>query len=236
MLPAVLILVWAGVAATGAVNPHLLVPPLTALTTLAHTVAGADYWLTVGSSVARLAAGFALGATAGVAVGVIVGRQRAFDRVVAPTLNATRQVALFAWIPFLTAWFGDGEVAKIGLIAAATFFPVALNTENGCRHVPAALLEVGRVLEFDRRAVLRNIVLPAASPSIVTGLQVGLTTAWIGTIGAEYLIDQGRGIGVALAGARIDNRMDLVLVYMLTLAVAGLLISRVVRRGITVDA
>ncbi|MGA2396111.1 MAG: ABC transporter permease subunit, partial [Candidatus Lustribacter sp.] len=115
------------------------------------------------------------------------------------------------------------------------FFPVALNTERGCRQVSNALLEVGRVLEFDRWTTVRRIILPAASRSIVTGLQLGLTTAWIGTIGAEYLVDQGTGIGIALSSARIDNRMDIILIYMLTLALMGLALNLIVRRNVVDD-
>ncbi len=122
-----------------------------------------------------------------------------------------RQVALFAWIPLLTAWFGNGNTAEVILISLAAFFPAALNTEAGCRNAPNALREVGRVLEFGPREIVRRIIIPAAMPSIAAGLQIALTSAWIGTIGAEYLIDQGNGLGVFLSSARMDNRMDVVL-------------------------
>jgi sulfonate transport system permease protein len=231
-LPAVLIAAWAGVSAFGGVNPHLLVPPKVLGIAIAQSLAGPDYWVSVGSSLARLCVGFSVGAFVGIVVGLALGTSRIADRLGAPSLNGVRQIALFAWIPLLTAWFGDGEAAKVILIALAAFFPIALNTEIGRRQVARALHEVGRVIEFDRWTTLRHIILPGAVRSIATGLQIALTSAWIGTIGAEYLIDEGSGLGVALSSARIDNRMDLVLVYMITLALIGFGLTLVVRAGL----
>jgi sulfonate transport system permease protein len=228
-LPAALVGAWALLSATGHTNPRLLVPPQLFVGTALQSLTGADFWSAVGTSLARLAAGFALGALAGIAVGLLIGSSRLGERIAAPTFNGVRQVALFAWIPLLTAWFGDGEIAKILLIALAAFFPTVLNTEVGCRQVPRSLLEVGQVLEFDRWTTLRRIVIPGALRSITTGLQIALATAWIGTIGAEYIIDQGQGLGIALSSARIDNRMDLVLVDMIALALIGLGLNLLLR-------
>jgi sulfonate transport system permease protein len=235
IVPIALVALWAIASSLHLVDPHVIVPPATVAATLMQMLGGADYWTAVGSSLARVCGGFVIGGAGGLLVGVVLGVSRIAERIGAPTLHGARSVALFAWIPLLTAWFGDGEIPKVALIALAAFFPVALNTERGCRQVPAALLEVGRVLEFDRWTTVRRIVLPAASRSIITGLQLGLTTAWIGTIGAEYLIDQGTGIGIALSSARIDNRMDMILIYMLTLALMGLALNLVVRRNVVDD-
>jgi sulfonate transport system permease protein len=107
-----------------------------------------------------------------------------------------------------------------------------LNTESGCRNVPRGLIEVGRVLELDANTMLRRIVLPSARPAIVAGLTIGLAAAWIGTIGAEYLIDQGTGLGVYLVSARLDSRMDLVIVAMVTLGLIGLVLGAVLRAAL----
>jgi sulfonate transport system permease protein len=231
-VPAVLLVAWAAASASGTLNPHIIVPPQVLGTAIAQSLRGSDFWLSVGESLARLTAGFGIGACAGLAVGLALGTIRTAERVGGPSLNALRQVALFAWIPLLTAWFGDGELAKVALIALAAFFPTALNAESGCRHVSRTLLEVGRVLEFDRRATLRYIILPGIARSIAAGLQIALASAWIGTIGAEYLIDQGVGLGVALSSARVENRMDLVVVDMIALALIGLGLHALVRIGL----
>jgi sulfonate transport system permease protein len=228
-LPLICAAAWSVAAASGRWNPHLLIPSQQLAIAFAESVKNADFWQAIGSSLLRLGAGWSIGSLAGVIVGVAVGCSRPAARVIAPSLNSVRQVALFAWIPLLTAWFGDSDTAKVILIALAAFFPAALNAEIGCRETPAGLLEVGRVLEFDTAATLRRIILPSARPAIATGLQIALTSAWIGTIGAEYLIDQGTGLGVFLAAARMDNRMDTVLVSIAALGLIGYSLSALLR-------
>jgi sulfonate transport system permease protein len=110
-----------------------------------------------------------------------------------------RQIALFAWIPLLTAWAGNGEASKLCLIALAAFFPVA------------------------------RIVLPAAAPTIAAGLRIALAAAWIGTIGAEYMIENGRGLGMLLEAAREASRMDEVVIGIAVLALTGLALDRLLR-------
>jgi sulfonate transport system permease protein len=232
VLPVVLVALWTAASASGIANPHVLVPPGTLLAAFASAVRSGDFWTAVGSSLARFGSGWAIGSLFGIAVGVAVGTYRPAERVIAPSLDSVRQVALFAWIPLLTAWFGDGEAAKVILIAVAAFFPVALNTESGCRTTPRALIEVGSVLEFDPWTMLRRVVLPSARPAISAGLTIALTSAWIGTIGAEYLIDEGNGLGVYLASARLDSRMDLVIVSMVTLGAIGLALNAGLRAAL----
>ena len=76
---------------------------------------------------------------------------------------------------------------------------------------------------------LRRLVWPAALPSVLIGIEVGLLTAWIGTVGSEYAIGTGRGIGAFLAAARDVFRMDLVLIGVFVLAVVGYGINRLVQ-------
>jgi sulfonate transport system permease protein len=228
-LPLACAVMWVLATVSGRWNPHLLVPPQQLVAAFAESAKNTEFWLAVSSSLLRLSVGWAIGSLAGVLLGVVVGCSLRAERFVAPALNGVRQVALFAWIPLLTAWFGSGDVAEVILIALAAFFPAVLNTEIGCREVPATLIEVGRVFEFGYWKTVRRIVLPSARPSIAAGLQIALTSAWIGTIGAEYLIDQGAGLGVFLASARMDNRMDVVLVCIVALGVVGYLLSTLLR-------
>jgi sulfonate transport system permease protein len=157
--------------------------------------------------------------------------------MISPTLHGARQIALFAWIPLLSAWLGNGEMMKTALIALAAFFPVVLNVEAGCRDVPLGYREVGRLLALDRINEIVLIILPSATPTIISGLELAFAIAWIGTIGAEYLIGTGYmyasadGIGAFLAGARENARMDLVVVAILSLALAGFVLDRLIIRA-----
>ncbi len=220
---------WVVASATGHWNPHLVVPPQQLSLAFVESAKSGDFWSAVGQSLARLGAGWAAGSLAGVIVGIVAGCSRLAERFVAPSLNSVRQVALFAWIPLLTAWFGSGDVAMVILIALAAFFPAALNTEIGCRG-NARIVDRSRPRFRTRLLVDRSAhIIANALPSIAAGLQIALTSAWIGTIGAEYLIDQGVGLGIFLSSARMDNRMDVVLVCIVALGLIGYALSTLLR-------
>lgn len=220
-LPLAIGALWLLLVDAGVLTHPLLVPLHEVLAAPFFDEQGRQIWVALLISLARVAGGFLIGATFGIAVGVAVGLSRPAQLAVAPSLHGLRQVALFAWIPLLTAWFGNGDAAKIVFIAIATFFPVFLNTEQGVRAIPPAYREVAAIVRLGAWLRLRRLVLPAILPSVLTGIELALLTAWIGTVGSEYAIGSGRGIGAFLATARDVFRMDLVLIGVLVMAVVG---------------
>jgi sulfonate transport system permease protein len=230
ILPAVLVVLWTVAGHTPAFHSQLLVPLDTILAAPFVDPDGRQIWLGLAESLARLAAGFGIGTIGGIAFGVLIGASPPAERVAAPSFNALRQIALFAWIPLLSAWFGNGETAKIVFVALSAFFPVALNTHDGLRQIPLHYLELAKVMGFSRRQRLTRLLVPGAMPSIFIGIQIGLITGWIGTVGAEYVIGVGQGLGTFIAEARGQFRMDLVLLGVLTLALTGFVINTACRR------
>jgi sulfonate transport system permease protein len=167
---------------------------------------------------------------AGVAFGLLIGTSRTADRAVGPSFHTLRQITLFAWIPLLSAWFGNGEGAKIVFIALSAFFPAALNTHEGLRTIPIQYFELAKAMNFSRRQRVLRLLLPGALPSIFVGIQIALISGWIGTVGAEYVLGVGRGLGIFIAEARGQFRMDLVLLGVLMLALVGFVINVACRR------
>jgi len=227
VVPGAIVLVWLAAVDSGLVRGPLLVPLHDILTGWLLDESGREIWPALGVSLLRLAVGFAIGGALGVAAGIALGLSRPAQQAVAPTVHAVRQITLFAWIPLLTAWFGNGEAAKIAFIAIGVFFPMFVNTEQGLRTIPAIYREVAFVSRLPLWKRLTKLILPGALPAILIGVEVALLTAWIGTVGAEYAIGTGRGVGSYLAAAREQFRMDLVLVGVLVLAIVGYALSRI---------
>lgn len=221
VLPLLILVVWWWAIDSGAVRSPLLVSPLAVWERAVEQVASGELWGALAASLQRDAWGFVFGASAGLAFGALLGASRGFERLVGPSFHTLKQISLFAWIPMLTMWFGLGEGAKIAFVAMAAFFPVVLNTCEGLRSVPRELLEVARVYEFGVWQRLRRVILPSAAPSISTGLQLSLIYTWLATLGAEYLLASGRGIGNTLVDGREHFQMDLVLFGVVVIGLVG---------------
>jgi sulfonate transport system permease protein len=182
------------------------------------------------ASLKRDLLGFAIGAGLGLPLGLFLARVRLADRLLSPTLNATRQIALFAWVPFLSLWLGNGEQGRVAFIALAAFFPVLLNSHLGAARVETRYLEVARVLCLKPYRLLLKVILPSALPNILTGLRLGLIYAWLGTIGAEYLFATTTGIGSMMIDARDLFRMDLVILGMIVIGGIGFALNALLSR------
>ena len=224
-LPLALVVAWELSTRYGLVNTRLLVPPtLVAQRALSELREGALLSQLV-ASLARDLGGAALGSLFGVLVGSVMGVSRLGERLLGPSFHAAKQVAIFAWIPLMSVWLGTGETAKVVFIALAAFYPVAVNTFEGIRSVSPAHVEVAKVFRYTPLQVFRRVVLPAAAPSIFTGVKVGLVYAWLGTIGAEYLLAAAPGIGNLMIDGRESFQMDKVLLGVIVVGAVGFAIS-----------
>jgi len=230
VIPLLLFIVWWGTARFGASNSPLLVSPGQVWQTGVEQVASGRLFDALGASLWRDLVGFAIGAGAGLAVGALLGASRLAERLAGPSLHTLKQISLFAWIPLLSVWFGLGDAAKVAFLSLAAFFPVVLNTFEGIRSVPADLLEVARVLGFSSAQRWRKVILPAASPSIFAGIHLGLIYAWLATLGAEYLMVSGPGIGNLLIDGREHFRMDLVLFGVFVVGLVGFALNWIASR------
>jgi sulfonate transport system permease protein len=225
-LPLALLVGWEVAAHTGIVKP-LFLPPLEALATRAWTeIVDGQLPLDIAMSLSRDLAGFLIAAVVGVPLGLALGLSRIVERVFGPTFSAYRQIALFAWVPLISMWFGTGEEAKIAFVALAALNPIVFNSAEGARSIPGQYREVARVLTFGRWQLLRYVALPGAFPSIVTGLHLGLIYAWLATIGAEFFLNLGPGLGGRINEGRELFQMDLLLLCVLLLGLIGVLLNK----------
>jgi sulfonate transport system permease protein len=229
-LPAALIAVWSVVARIPSLHSPLLVPLDQIVIAPFVDDAGRQIWYALAQSVARFTAGFLAGTSAGIAFGLMIGASRTAERVAGPSFTALRQITLFAWIPLLSAWFGNGDAAKIVYIGLSAFFPAALNAHDGVRIIPLQYRELAKVMGFSRKRLLLRLLVPGALPSICIGVRIALITSWIGTVGAEYVIGVGGGLGTFIAEARGQFRMDLVLLGVLLLALVGFVANTAAER------
>jgi sulfonate transport system permease protein len=221
VLPAALLLVWSTVTRLTRVDPNLLPSPAAVLATAREHLLAPALWTAVASSLVRTFAGFGIAASAGLAFGVLLGVSRWAGRLIGPTFHAWRQVAVFAWIPLISAWFGGGDTCKIAFIAVASVAPVIFNTFVGVRSLAPEHRELARVLEVGRVRFVLSVVIPSAAPQILVGLQLALVTAWLATFGSEFFLQITPGVGSVLIEGRSLGRMDMVIVGILLIGAIG---------------
>lgn len=225
VLPLTLLLTWWAVYFFGFTQSTLFVAPEQVLETTVHMIVQGELWTALSASLYRLLIGFSIGVSAGLVVGAALGMSRHIDATVGPTFHTIKQISLFAWIPMLSAWFGLGNAGKIAFLAMAAFFPVVLNTYEGIRSVPRELIEVAQVNAFSRWQIIRHVVLPSATPSLFTGLYLAMIYAWLATLGAEYLLSAGVGIGNLLVDGQEHLMMDQVMLGIIVVGLVGFLMN-----------
>lgn len=230
VLPAAVLLVWWLAVRLGWSTSPLLVAPGQVWHVAVEQVASGSLASALGASLRRDLIGFAIGASAGLLFGALLATSRLAEKTLGPSFHTLKQISLFAWIPLLSVWFGLGDAAKVAFLSLAAFFPVVLNTFEGIRSVPADLLDVARVLRLTRAQRWRRVILPAAAPSIFAGIHLGLIYAWLATLGAEYLLVSGEGIGHLLIDGREQFRMDMVLFGVFVVGAVGYALNVVAGR------
>ncbi len=221
ILPVVLFAAWFVATSLGWVRPQMLPAPAAVWDVVIDPAYRGALSLGLAASLQRVVEGAFLGSMAGLALGGAMGLSPACERLFGPLFQATRQVAIFAWVPLLTSWLGNGDVAKVVFVSLAAGAPVVMNTYQGIRSVPTQYLELAQVFRFSWIKRLRRVVVPSAMPSIIVGLQLAVIYAWLGTIGAEFLMSLSTGIGSFMMEGREHFRTDIVVVGIAIIGLVG---------------
>ncbi|QKV55118.1 ABC transporter permease [Comamonas antarctica] len=182
----------------------------------------ATHWL---QSMARVYGAFALAAAAGIPLGMVIGKNAAIRRVVDPTLQMLRPVPVTAWLPLSMIFFGVGPNAAIFLVFLGAFFPIVINTAFGVKSVEVRLFEAAAMLGCSGTSMFRQVVLPAALPSIFNGLRLGHGIAWFLIVVGE-MTGVPEGLGAAIMDGRMLSRTDIVISGMVVIGFTGFVTDR----------
>ncbi|MEB5929390.1 ABC transporter permease [Acinetobacter schindleri] len=218
-IPVILILLCEILVRNGVIEPYLLPAPSSLWQSLTE-LAEDDLWQHLWASSWRVFLGFGIGSGLGLIFAILVGLNRHAEDFLEPTFSAIKSIPSLAWIPLLLLWLGIDEGSKITLIAIGAFFPTYTNTVAAIQGVDRKLIEVARVYRLKYWQQIHQIVLPAASPGILTGLRNSLSLSWMFMIAAE-LIAATQGIGYLLSDGRETSRPDIVIIAIILLAVLG---------------
>ncbi|MEV6166472.1 ABC transporter permease [Streptomyces sp. NPDC052052] len=233
-VPLLVLLVWQWTAAAGILPPSVLPAPEAVLQAGTDLAATGDLQFHLLTSLRRILQGFALGAATGLLLGFLVGMSKVTEILLDRSLQMVRTIPHLALVPLMIAWFGIGEEPKILLVALGTFFPIYLNTVTGIRGVDPKLLQLGRSYGLGRWRLVRDIAVPGAMPTILSGVRYSLGVAWMTLVIAET-ISASDGIGYLAQNARELLRTDQIVLAIVLYALAGLLadlLTRLIERRV----
>ncbi|OZI74609.1 ABC transporter permease [Bordetella genomosp. 12] len=176
-------------------------------------------------STLRVAQGFVLAMLAAIPLGLAIGWSRLASRLLDPLIQGLRPIPITAWLPFSIALFGIRDMGSIFLIFLGGFYAIVVNTTQGARDVDRNLVRAASMMGASPAQMLRRVVLPAAMPSIFTGLRIGLGISWTAVIVSEMVAVKS-GLGYVLWDAYYVGRMDIVLADMASIGLMGFLSDR----------
>ncbi|MCI1030897.1 sulfonate transport system permease protein [Raoultella sp. BIGb0149] len=229
VFPAFILLLWQ-VASDFAWMPEQILPaPSFTLQTAVELMHSGELGEALRISLLRLAGGFVVGSTLGLALGLLFATTRAADEYIGPTVRAICLVPSLGWLPFFMLIFGIGETLKFVLIAKTCFLPVLISSYNAARDLPQKYRDVARVLELSGSERLRIIYFPAIAPAIFTGLRLSLSKGWKALILVE-MIASAAGIGYLMTWGRKAFQLDVVFVTMVFIGLIGWLIDYLASR------
>jgi NitT/TauT family transport system permease protein len=168
-----------------------------------------------------------MSAILGVLVAVVLASSRVLERALYPYTVFLQTVPIVAVAPVLVQWFGAGFRAVAVSALIVSVFPVIANTLHGLRSVDPALRDLFRLYGAGRAATLIKLEVPAALPSVVTGLRVAAGLSVIGALVGEFVAgyaEDGAGLGITVLEANRQLRTDLLFAAVLSASLLGLFI------------
>ena len=213
--------VWYALTASGWVKPLALASPTAVWSVLVDGIRDRSLFGHLGASLGRLALGVVVAGSVGVVAGVAVGISRRLAVLVEPLAGFFNAISGIVWLPLAITWFGLSWQTVLFVIGNSVFFTVFFNTLVGVRAVPRLYEQAILTLGASRWRTVRDVLVPGALPSIVTGVRLGLGFGWRALIAAE-LVAVTKGLGYMIYSAGNYLRTDIILAGIIVIGAVAL--------------
>lgn len=181
-------------------------------------------WQHIQVSLVRFFVSYAMATLVAIPLGLMLGWHTYSLHALGPIIQILRPISPIAWFPLAVLWFGVGNAPAIFIIFLAAFFPILLATISAVRQVDPIYIKVARNFGVGRNALFLKVVIPAAFPSIMVGLNIAIGVAWIHLVAGEMLGAQS-GLGYLIVDSRNFLRTDWIMGGMLVVGLLGLMIN-----------
>jgi ABC-type nitrate/sulfonate/bicarbonate transport system permease component len=222
------VLGWEAYVRVRGIAPIYLPAPSSIAVYLWRMIADGTMEYHLGVTLLRIFAGFAVAAVSGVALGLAMGMSRLVAKVADIWIAALYPLPKISLIPLLIIWLGTGEAYRIVISAVTAFFPIVISTYAGIRQADRGLIKAARDLGANARQIQLKVVIPAAIPSIFSGLHLGMGVTIILIVAAEMIGGSSQsGMGYLLINSGQVMETEKVFASLVVLAVVGAIVIKV---------
>ena len=220
--------VYEGVAYSG-YFPRVLLPTIqTVAATLWSMLADGVMFEHAGATLYRVMIGFSLALALGIPLGIAMARFKPVENFFLPLVSALMPIPSFSLVPLFMLWFGIGNTTTILIVFYAATFPVLFNTWSGVRSVNPLWLRAAGAMGANEKKLFWKVIIPGASPFIITGMRQAFLRSWIAVVGAEMIAASDWGLGWVIFDAKEFLQADIMLASIVVIGVIGFVFERVV--------
>jgi nitrate/nitrite transport system permease protein len=180
-------------------------------------------------SIARVLVGYLLAAAVAIPIGFLIGMSPLVYKALDPFIQILKPISPLAWMPLALYTIKDSALSSIFVIFICSIWPMLINTAFGVATVRREWLNVARTLEVGRLRTALRVILPAAAPTIMTGLRISIGIAWLVIVAAEMLVG-GTGIGYFVWNEWNNLSIANILTAILAIGLVGMLLDQVLAR------
>jgi NitT/TauT family transport system permease protein len=209
--------------------PKTLFPsPTQVAISIGELIANNSLVIGIGTTLWRLAAGFAISIAVGGMVGLAMVKFQGFGKTMSSFAVGLLTFPSIAWVPFAILLIGFNNFGILFVVVMASVFSVMISTYSAVRNVPPIYIRASKNMGAHGFSLFRHVMIPAATPSLIMGIRQAWSFAWHALIGAEMLITTLYGLGHVLSIGREFNDMSQIIAVMITIFVIGLLFDRII--------
>ncbi len=218
---AALVGLWALATVLGWASPVFLPSPARVWAALGRAAtdgyANATLWAHMGASLWRVFTALFFTLLVGIPAGLLIATSRIGRGILDPLVEFIRPLPPLAYLPLIIIWFGIGEPSKVLVIAIAMLAPIVISTASGVRAATESQIRAARAFGATRGQMITEVMLPAALPSILTGIRIALGAGWTTLVAAE-LVAATRGLGYMIQSAAQFLVTDMVIAGILVIS------------------
>jgi nitrate/nitrite transport system permease protein len=181
-------------------------------------------------SIARVGAGYLLAVAAALPIGFLIGMSPLMSRALDPFIQILKPISPLAWMPLALYTIKDSSLSAIFVIFICSLWPMLINTAFGVASVRREWLDVARTLEVGTVRRAFTVILPAAAPTILTGMRISIGIAWLVIVAAEMLVG-GTGIGYFVWNEWNNLSITNVIAAILLIGLVGMVLDQLLARA-----